>query len=100
MMPSDDDVDELVDKAIDEVIARAESRDDEIKKRKPKPFRYLTDKEDIQAELTKDENSQVTVMGDSPATRIVEDKLAVLGLGDIETIENVIKKHQASRKFK
>ena len=99
-MPPDDDVDELVDKAIDEVIAKDESRDDEIKKRKPKPFRYLTDKDDIQAELTKDENSHVTVMGDAPAARIVEDKLAVLGLGDVETIENVIKKHQASRKFK
>jgi hypothetical protein len=99
-MPSDDDVDELVDKAIDEVIARAESRDDEIKKRKPKPFRYITDKDDIQAELTKDENSNVTVMADASAARIVEDKLAVLGLGDVETIENVIKKHQASRKFK
>ena len=99
-MPSDDDVEELVDKAIDEVIARAESRDDEIKKRKPKPFRYITDKDDIQAELTKDENSNVTVMADASAARIVEDKLAILGLGDVETIENVIKKHQASRKFK
>jgi hypothetical protein len=99
-MPPDDDVDELVDKAIDEVIARAESRDDEIKKRKPKPFRYLTDKEDIQAELAKDETSNMTVMKESPAAGIVDDELAVLGLGDVETIENVIKKHQASKKFK
>ncbi|UCF49398.1 MAG: hypothetical protein JSU91_06535 [Thermoplasmatales archaeon] len=99
-MPPDDDVDELVDKAIDEVIAKAESRDDEIKKRKPKPFRYLTDKEDIQAELAKDEMSNMTVMKESPAAGIVDDELAVLGLGDVETIENVIKKHQASRKFK
>ena len=100
MMPPDDEVDELVDKAIDEVIAKAESRDDEIKKRKPKPFRYLTDKEDIQAELAKDETSNLTVMKESPTAGIVDDKLAVLGLGDVETIENVIKKHQASRKFK
>ncbi len=99
-MPPDEEVDELVDKAIDEVIAKAGSRDDEIKKRKPKPFRYLTDKEDIQAELTRGEANPVSVMGKAPAAKIVEDKLAVLGLGDVETIENVIRKHQASRKFK
>jgi len=99
-MPPDEDLDELVNKAIDEVIARAESRDEEIKKRKPKPFRYLTDKEDIQAELTRVETTPATVMEESPSTKIVEDKLAILGLGDVVTIENVIKKHQASRKFK
>jgi hypothetical protein len=98
-MPPEDEG-ELIDKAIDEVLARAESRDEEIKKRKPKPFRYLTDKEDIEAELSKEEALSVTVMSDSPAAKIVEDKLAVLGLGDVETIENVIRKHQASRKFK
>jgi len=99
-MPPDEDLDELVNKAIDEVIARAESRDEEIKKRKPKPFRYLTDKEDIQAELTKVEKIPDTMMEESPSTKIVEDKLAILGLGDVETIESVIKKYQASRKFK
>ena len=98
-MPPEDE-DELIGRAIDEVLAKAESRDEEIKKRKPKPFRYLTDKEDIEAELTKEETVPSTVMSQSPAATIVEDKLAVLGLGDVETIENVLKKHQASRKFK
>ncbi len=98
-MPPDEE-DELIDRAIDEALTRAESRDEEIKKRKPKPFRYLTDKEDIQAELTREETTPVSFMEDSPAVKIVEDKLAVLGLGDVETIENVIRKHQASRKFK
>lgn len=99
-MPTDEEVDDLVDKAIDEVISRAEARDEDIKKRKPKPFRYLTDNEDIKAELTKEEIVPVTIMEDTPAAKIVQDKLAILGLGDVETIENVIKKHQASRKFK
>ena len=99
-MPADEE-DELINKAIDEVLAKADSRDDELKKRKPKPFRYLTEKEDIKAELSQQEESMsVSVMQDSPVTNIVDDKLAVLGLGDIETIENVIKKHQASRKIK
>ena len=95
-----DEEDEMINRAIDEVIAKAESRDEEIKKRKPKPFRYLTDKDDIQAELSKEEIAQISVMEESSAAKIVDDKLAVLGLGDVETIENVIRKHQASRKFK
>ena len=99
-MPPDEEVDDIVERAIDEVISRAESRDEEIKKRRPKPFRYLTDKEDIEAELSEQERNHVTVMGDAPAINIVENKLAILGLGDVETIENVIRKHQASRKFK
>lgn len=99
-MPTDEEVDELVDRAVDEAIARAESRDEDVKKRKPKPFRYLTDEEEIQAELTKEENAPVTVMEESPTAKIVEDKLAILGLGDVETIENVIRRHEGSRKFK
>jgi len=95
-----DEEDEIINRAIDEVISRAESRDDELKKRKPKPFRYLTDKDDIQAELANQEAMPISFMQDSPAAKIVEDKLAILGLGDVETIENVIRKHQASRKFK
>lgn len=99
-MPTDEEIDKLVDRVIDEAITRAESRDEDVKKRKPKPFRYLTDEEEIQAELTKEESVPVTVMEESPAAKIIEDKLAILGLGDVETIENVIKKHEASRRFK
>ena len=95
-----DEEDEIINRAIDEVIARTESRDEELKKRKPKPFRYLTDKEDIQAELSRDEFTTISTMEEPSAAKIVDDKLAVLGLGDVETIENVIKKHQASRQFK
>ena len=99
-MPTEKELDELVDRAIDEAIARAGSRDEELKKRRPKPFRYITDKEDIQAELTKEDSTPDSFMEESPSTKIVEDKLAILGLGDVETIENVIKKHEGSRKFK
>jgi len=99
-MSAEETVDELVDKAIDEVLARSEKDSEDIKKKKPKPFRYLTDEEEIQAELTPEEITPVSVMQESPAAKIVEEKLAVLGLGDVETIENVIKRHEASRKFK
>ncbi len=98
-MPAEEAVDELVDKAIDEALAKAGRDIGEIKKRRPQPFRYLTDQEEIQAELSPDE-TPATVMSESPTAKIVQDQLAILGLGDVDTIENVIRKHEASRKFK
>jgi len=99
-MPDDETVDELVDKVIEEALVKSEKDNEEIKKRRPKPFRYLTNEEEIQAELTPKQPSPVTVMKDSPSAKIADENWAVLGLGDIETIENVIKRYQISRKFK
>jgi hypothetical protein len=98
-MSPEDSVDELIDKAIDEVLGKPEKDSEDINKRKPKPFRYITKEEEIQAELSTEEKPQISVMSESPVTKIVEDKLAILGLGDVQTIENVIQKHVASRKF-
>lgn len=98
-MSAEETVDELVDKAIDEALARAGRDSEDIKKRKPKPFRYLTD-EEMKAELTPEETTPVSIMKESTAAKIVEDELAILGLGDVETIENVIRRHEASRKFR
>ena len=97
-MPTDNEIDELVDKAIDETLVKSDS-EEELKKRKPKPFRYLNKKE-IKAEISHEELVPVSVMKETTSPQIVEDKYAVLGLGDIETIENVLKKFKASRKIK
>jgi len=98
-MSAEETVDELVDKAIDDALARADGDSEDIKKRKPKPFRYLTD-EEMKVELTPDETTPVSIMKEPTAAKIVEDELAILGLGDVETIENVIRRHEASRKFR
>ena len=98
-MSAEETVDELVDKAIDEAIARVEKDNEDIKKRKPTPFRYLTDRKDIQAELASEVPS-ISTMKKPTTIRIVDDKLAILGLGDIQTIENVLRRHEATRKFK
>ena len=97
-MPTEETIEELVDRAIDEVLSREEKPDEDIKKRKPKPFRYLTG-EEAQAELA-NQTTQISVMKEESCTKIVGDKFCILGLGDIETIENVIKKHEASKQFK
>jgi hypothetical protein len=99
-MPTKETIDELVDKAIDEVLAKSDKDSEDIKKRKPKPFRYLTNDEEIQAELSPEDETPVSVMQESSTTKIVKNQLAIIGLGDVDTIENVIRKHEASRKFK
>ena len=98
-MSDEEAVDELVDKAIDEALAKAGRDIEEIKKKRPQPFRYLTNEEEIQAELSQQE-TPASVMKESPTAKIVQDQLAILGLGDVDTIENVIKRHEATRKFK
>jgi hypothetical protein len=98
-MSTEETVDELVDKAIDEALVKSGIDSEEIKKRKPKPFRYITNQEEVQTELTSEEETLISVMKEPTTAEIVEDKLAILGVGDVQAIENVIKKHEASRKF-
>jgi len=97
-MQNKESVDELVDRAIEEALTRSDKEDEEVKKRRPKPFRYLTDPKEIKAELSLKQPT-VSVMEKSPAAKIYDKKVAILGLGDVDTIENVIKKHEASRKI-
>jgi len=88
-------IEELVDRLLTGLDA-----DEEIKKRRPKPFRYITDKNEIQAILSEGNQQEITVMKTSARHKIVDEQLAVIGLGNVETIENILRKHQASRKLK
>jgi len=97
-MRNEESVDELVDRAIEEALIRSDKEDEEVKKRRPKPFRYLTDPKEIKAELSSNQQS-VSIMEKSPAAKIYDKKVAILGLGDVDTIENVIKRHEASRRI-
>jgi len=91
--------DELIDKAIDEAIARTEKTDDEVKKRRPKPFRYLT-QEEIKEILDQDSLERMSVMKPPEAPKIVAENVFILGMGDIDAIESIVQRHEASRKFK
>ena len=97
-MPPEETVDELVDKVIDEALTKAGKDIEDIKKKKPKPFRYITDREEIKAELAKE--TPISVMKKSTTAKIVKDQLAIIGLGDVDTIENELRKHEASRRFR
>jgi hypothetical protein len=97
-MPEDETVEESINKVINQALSKNDLSDDEIKKRKPKPFRYLTDEDEIKEELEGTE--QKTVMRDSNQPNITANQWQILGLGDMQTIESVIQKHQMSRKIK
>lgn len=97
-MPLEENIEELVDRLLTSL-----ETDEEIKKRKPKPFRYVTDKKEIQELLSESETTTqqdtTTVMRTTGKHKIVDEHLAVVGIGDVETIENIIRKHQVSRKI-
>jgi len=98
LMPTEETIEELLDRAIDDVLSKHEGPGDDLKKRRPRPFRYLSG-EEAQTEL-ENQAQQVSVMKEVLRPTIVGDKFCVIGMGDVSTIENVLKKHEASRKFK
>jgi hypothetical protein len=97
-MPEDETVEESIDRVINQALSKNDLSDDEIKKRRPKPFRYLTDEDEIKKELEAEQ--QETVMRGPDQPNISANQWQTLGLGDMQTIESVIQKHQMSRKFK
>lgn len=95
-------IDNIVDEAIDEVIAKSEGTDEELKKRRPKQpsFRYLTNDE-IKEELEKSDVDHISVMTPANYPKILAEDVSTLGIGgDMHTVEEIIKKHQTSRKFR
>ena len=97
-MQDDETIEDLVDRTLNEAMLRHDLEDEDVKKRRPKPFRYLTNKEEMKAELEK--ITTVSIMKATSAPKVVDDRLAILGLGDIHTIESVIRKHEISKKFR
>jgi len=93
-MALEESIDEIVDRIINETLK------EEDKKNKIKPFRYLTNEEEIQAEINDLKITRISVMKVPEAAKFVDGETCLAGLGDIQTIENVIRKHEVSRKFK
>ena len=74
-------IDNLVDEAIDDVIAKSKESDEELKKRRPKQpsFRYLTNDE-IKEELEKIDIERITIMKPATAPKIIADDIFTLGM--------------------
>lgn len=67
-MSTEEKVDEIINKLIDEALAKSEKDIDDIKKKKPEPFRYLTNREEIKAELA--QQTSISIMKKSTSTKI------------------------------
>lgn len=90
-----------IDELVDKLLAKHKNPDVEIKQdNTQQPFRYLTNSEEIQQELQSDKPNQVSIMDLSEKKSILEleQEIFTLALGDTNTIENIIKKHQDIRK--
>lgn len=91
--------------SIEELVDRLLSVDgaEDLKKRRPKQpsFRYLRNKDEIQAALSENiAQEDVSVMKTREVLKIVDEDLAIVGVGNVEAIENILQKHQASRRIK
>lgn len=94
--------DESIENLVDEVLAKFEISNEHIDRRKPKQptFRYLSP-EESKIELEKETIEQVSIMTKSGTPKVTVDNDFEFGMGgDINAIENVIRRHQESRKFK
>jgi hypothetical protein len=72
--------------------------DEEIEKRKPKPFRYISSKNEID-EILSEQTLKDTIMTDEQTTskKLRENFESTIGIGDMDIIEQVIQKHKNKR---
>ena len=94
--------DESIEMKVDEVLARFEISNEHINKRKPQrpSFRYLS-AEESKEELKKETIEHVSVMTKQDTPKVTMDNDFKFGMGlDMNAVENIIRKHQESRKFK
>jgi hypothetical protein len=71
---------------------------DDLKKRRPKPFRYVTNLSEV---YDGDELLSETVMttkADATVKKLMEQFDSVVGIGDVSTIERVLQKHEKRNK--
>ena len=91
-----------IEELVDRLLMNPDTERD-LKKRRPRQpsFRYLRDKDEIQEALSGNlMQDDISVMKMKDVLRIVDENLAIVGVGNVEAIESIIQKHQASRKIK
>ncbi len=90
---------ESIDDLVDEILNKSQEKPDEIKKRRLKPFRYINDENEIKSILSEGEK-QTTFMKNPNKKELFNEEIFKVSMGDIKTIEDIIKKHEVSRKIK
>jgi len=75
-----------------------DSDKDDLEKRRPKPFRYISNLSEVYEE---DELITETVMAtksDTTVKKLMEQFETVVGVGDMNTVERVLQKHEQKHK--
>jgi len=77
---------------------KADKPENDIEKRRPKPFRYVSTLDDL-SDSKRDEIINHTIMTDEKTTseKLRKNFESTLGIGDMDTVENVLKKHKVKR---
>lgn len=92
--------DESIDKEVDKLLDRfsKKNKPNTNVKDETKPFRYITDEDEIKSVLKSEETP--TSIADLPEeAKKVGEKDIQSGLGDTDAIDRVLKRHIETRKF-
>jgi hypothetical protein len=71
---------------------------EELEKRRPKPFRYISDLSELSDTDEPLSNSVMNTSSDEMVKKLMEQFDSAVGVGDVTTIERVIKKHEKRNK--
>ena len=99
-MPSEESIDELVDRVINKAGKSSEPEIGKIDE--TNSFRYLKDEDEIKSVLKPLGVSPLpgTVWQLPKAVKMVDGELCLAGLGDSKSIESIIQRHIQLRKIK
>ena len=91
-----------IDELVDKVLSKHSNEDEEEIKTTFEPFRYITNEEEIQQELEDSKQVPFSVLDVSEKKSIyeLEPEIFTMALGDLQVIENVLKKHESIRRNK
>jgi hypothetical protein len=87
--------------SIEEPIDTFENNKEEMEKRKPKPFRYVDNKDEIENTLKMDKEVPFSVMKNREeiVSTSPENQVILSNIQNVGIIEGIIKKHEEIRKL-
>lgn len=74
------------------------SEKDDLEKRRPKPFRYVTNLSEIYKGDELLSETVMTTKADATVKKLMQQFDSVVGIGDVSTIERVLQKHEKRNK--
>lgn len=67
---------------------------DDLEKRRPRPFRYIKDLSELPVSEDLFSETVMSTKSDFTVEKLIEQFDSVVGVGDVQAIERVVKKHE------